>query len=104
MKSEADSGGHFGDYGGNVNLTVNGQCVSENFLSNVPPVIGGVSVNVDEPNPGQGCGKLSLHGMIHQVSIGGQEFWYEKWLDAENLEIGWNKKITEGETQGIFAP
>jgi hypothetical protein len=68
---------HFGEYGGNVNLTVNGQCVSENFLSNVPPVIGGVAVTVVEPNPGNGCGRLSLHGSIYEVSIGGQEFWID---------------------------
>lgn len=68
---------HFGESGGNVNLTVNGQCVSAGNLSDMPPVIGGVNVTVDEPNPGHGCGKLSLHGAIFEVSIGGQEFWID---------------------------
>jgi len=68
---------YFGEYGGNVNLNINGQCVSEQNFSDVPPVIGGVSVTVDEPNPGQGCGRIFLEGMIHEVSIGGQEFWID---------------------------
>ena len=68
---------HFGEMGGNVNLIVNGQCVSEHNLSDVPPVLGGVSISVDESNPGQGCGKIMLHGPIFNVSIGGQEFWID---------------------------
>jgi hypothetical protein len=36
-----------------------------------------VSVTVNEPNPGQGCGVLLLQGLIFEVSIGGQEFWID---------------------------
>ncbi len=71
---------YFGEYGGNVNLTVNGQCVSEAYVSNFPPMVGGVTVDVYEPNPGNGCGRIVLEGNIYEVSIGGQEFWIDNIL------------------------
>ncbi len=67
----------FGEYGGNINLSINGQCVSEQFFSDVPPLVGGVMVTVVEPNLGQGCGRITLQGNIQDVSIGGQELWID---------------------------
>ncbi len=71
---------YFGEYGGNVNLTVNGHCVSVPDFSDLPPVVGGVEVTVNEANPGQGCGRITLQGPIHSVSVGGQEFWIDQVL------------------------
>ncbi len=68
---------HFGEYGGNINLQVNGQCVSVPNFSDLPPVVGGVMVLVDEPQPGQGCGRIALSGAIGSVSLGGQELWID---------------------------
>ncbi len=68
---------YFGEYGGNINLTINGHCVSEANFSDVPSIIGGVMVTVVEPDPGHGCGRIVLKGPILQVSVGGQEFWID---------------------------
>jgi hypothetical protein len=64
----------FGEYGGNVNLTVNGECASVPDFTDLPAVLGGVTVTAMHfGEPGQSCGSLLLEGFIEQVSIGGQE-------------------------------
>ena len=66
---------HYGEFGGNVNLIVNGDCHSVPNFADLPSSIGGVNVMVvDAGTPGQGCGHITLEGSIDSVSIGGQEF------------------------------
>ncbi len=67
----------FGEYGGNINLQINGQCISVPNFSDLPMLVGGVSVLVDEPVPGQGCGTIMLEGDIGSLSLGGQELWID---------------------------
>lgn len=68
----------YGEYGGNVNLEVNGACFNVDNFADLPGMIGGVAVSViDEGEPGQGCGRLILDGMITSFRIGGQELWID---------------------------
>lgn len=65
---------HYGEYGGNVNLTVNGACANVQNFADLPPFLGGVSVSVsDQGPPGQSCGRIVLNGPIFQAAVGGQE-------------------------------
>lgn len=66
-----------GEYGGNINLRVNGD--HQNF-QNFPDVhgttIGGVTVSVAGGAQNQ-LGTLSLSGQVDSFSIGGQELWID---------------------------
>lgn len=62
---------HFGYYGGNVNISINGTLKNEtDIISFNGSVISGVSVTVSDPVQGI----LTLQGTINSFSIGGQEF------------------------------
>jgi len=64
----------YGEYGGNVNLIVNGSCVSRPNFADLPASLGGVLIKVEPPeNPGQGCGTVILSGLITSFAVGGQE-------------------------------
>lgn len=70
----------YGEYGGNVNLTINGDCRNvANFADLSGSVIGGVEVwAVDYGMPGQSCGTLYAVGPIDGFMIGGQELFIDR--------------------------
>ncbi|MCA9729008.1 MAG: hypothetical protein KC729_15050 [Candidatus Eisenbacteria bacterium] len=69
----------YGEYGGNVNLRINGECRNSDNLSDFNgDLIGGVYVwAVDYGTPGQSCGTLYAVGNITEFAIGGQEFFID---------------------------
>ncbi len=67
----------FGEYGGNVNLTVNGELRNVGDLAELNgAVVGGVAVSVTN-GYGDDRGRLMLVGRIDSFAIGGQEFWID---------------------------
>jgi len=67
----------FGEYGGNVNISVNGDFRNFQNLSQINgTTIGGVEVSVVN-GFGNDSGSLTLTGMIDQFGIGGQEFYID---------------------------
>ncbi len=73
----------YGEYGGNVDLRINGDCrniANFNVLNGTD--VGGVRVVVaDYDVSGQGCGRLYATGPIEEFIIGGQELWID-WVRA----------------------
>lgn len=69
----------YGEYGGSLNLRINGDCqIFDNFADVAGAVIGGVDVTVvDFGLPGNGCGSLSFDGVIDTFAIGGQELFLD---------------------------
>lgn len=65
----------FAEYGGNVNIEVNGDFRNEQIFGDVVSPIGGVAVSCAGAGcTGEGQGTLYLVGTVTSVSIGGQEF------------------------------
>lgn len=82
----------YGEFGGNVNLRINGECRNtDNFSDLSGELIGEVFVwAVDYGDPGQSCGTLYAVGNIEEFRIGGQELWIDNirtCLDA-TAEVG----------------
>jgi hypothetical protein len=69
----------YGEYGGNVNLTINGDCRNiDNFNQLNATDVGGVRVIVSDFDvSGQSCGTLYAVGPIEGFVIGGQELWID---------------------------
>ena len=68
---------HFGEYGGNLNIEVNGNFVNfENFADINGATIGGASLSVIN-GLGNDKGKLMLNGIIFDFHVGGQELWID---------------------------
>jgi hypothetical protein len=66
----------FGEYGGNVNLDINGDFRNSPNLQDLDgATVGGVTVDVADL--GGGRGRLVLTGTIQSFAIGGQEFWID---------------------------
>jgi hypothetical protein len=67
---------NYGEYGGNVNLRINGDCRNLDNLSDINgSVVGGVTVwAIDYGPPDESCGQLYAVGTINNFRIGGQEF------------------------------
>lgn len=66
----------FGEYGGNVNLEINGDFRNMNDFTEIVSPVGGVNVIVAF-DPATRKGSLHLGGPIHQFVIGGQELWID---------------------------
>lgn len=67
----------FGEYGGNVNLTINGDFANvEDFAELDGVQVGGVNVVVINGSGGD-TGALLLTGLMLEVSVGGQELWVD---------------------------
>jgi len=67
---------YFGEYGGNINLTINGILKNTNdFLDLDGSTVGGVLISVTMATPEKGL--LTLEGNIHSFSVGGQELWID---------------------------
>lgn len=66
----------YGEYGGNVNMVVNGTLLNESNLFDMNGMtVDGVDITVTaNGNPGDSDGELTLLGTINMFSIGGQEF------------------------------
>ncbi len=76
----------FGEYGGNLNLMLNGQFVNfQNFQDIDGKIIRGVKVTVLSGGGGQDFGKIEFTGPINDqmwwghLAIGGQELWIDDW-------------------------
>ena len=88
----------FGEYGGNLNIAINGHFVNfENFLDIHGALIGGVTVEVNTGGGGGDCGMLTLHGLTDALMIGGQELWID-WAEHEpdDCEYGF-EEFTPGD-------
>lgn len=65
----------FGEYGGNLNITINGVFQNFNAFSDIDgTTIGGVSISVVSSGS---LGTLTLSGVINSFAIGGQELWID---------------------------
>ncbi len=71
----------YADFGGNVNLIVNGVLANVADLSMAPAVVGGVNVTVSRINMfGFHFGQVTLNAAtapIHAFTVGGQEFFVD---------------------------
>lgn len=63
----------FGEYGGNINVAVNGDFANvPNFLD-LPPMLGGCALTIVSGGGGGDAGELVITGAIENLMIGGQE-------------------------------
>lgn len=71
----------WGEYGGNVNLEVNGDLFRGEDFTLLGPTLGGASVSVASfgptPDPGGELGQVTVTGTIQSFKIGGQELWID---------------------------
>jgi uncharacterized repeat protein (TIGR02543 family) len=66
----------YGEYGGNLNIDINGTFQNFNDFADIDGLtIGGVDVAVTDL--GGGLGKLELDGVINSFDLGGQELWVD---------------------------
>jgi hypothetical protein len=74
----ADPYFRFGEYGGNINVEVNGDFRNVNDMIALNGlIIGGVQFNVLSGGFGNDCGEVQMRGIVHRMALGGQEFWYD---------------------------
>jgi hypothetical protein len=67
----------FGEYGGNMNIQINGDFRNFANLTDIDGItIGGVNVSITN-GYGNDTGHLELAGTTHQFFIGGQELWID---------------------------
>ena len=83
----------FGEYGGNINITINGDFRNfANMLDINGAVIGGCEVKVLSGGTGGDCGLVQILGTVELLSVGGQEFWWDAVdgcdIDFEDLTLG----------------
>ena len=68
----------FGEYGGNINVSINGDFRNVgNFIDLDGMVVGGVLVTIPYGGLGNDCGKMVLDGTVHTLALGGQELWID---------------------------
>jgi len=68
----------FGEYGGNINFEINGDFHNIRDMIDLNHVlVGGVMVEVVSGGHGNDCGEVKLHGIVHRMALGGQEFWFD---------------------------
>lgn len=71
----------FGEYGGNINLTINGDLRNEfDFSALHGQIVGGTLVEV--MNSQTGLGVVRITGTVHTFSVGGQELWIDNVCDT----------------------
>jgi len=87
----------FGEYGGNVNLSINGTLKkAANFSDLDGQVIGGVHVMVPWGGHGNDNGELILGGApIYSFSIGGQELWIDHLCEMIEAPDGINEDAAQ---------
>ena len=96
----------YGEYGGNINLEVNGDCQNVENFNNLPAVMGTPPVTVsivDFGTPGNSCGMLKLSGETSSFTIGGQELWIDcfDFDDADFVRGDCNADGTINITDGV---
>jgi hypothetical protein len=71
----------YGEYGGNINLAINGNLANVENFANLPATLGGTSIFVlDTGIPGQSTGAMFVIGVVGNINsfeIGGQELWID---------------------------
>ena len=68
----------YGEFGGNINLEINGSLANVENFANLPANLGGTSVfTLDTGTPGQSNGAMFVTGTINSFKIGGQELWLD---------------------------
>ncbi len=89
----------FGEYGGNINIEINGEFVNVEDFEDLPSPIGGVDVSVVNGSDNE-KGSLTLSGTINSFAIGGQELcidhvcitglfeWSSRCVEFEDLTLG----------------
>ncbi|RME92164.1 MAG: hypothetical protein D6766_10520 [Verrucomicrobia bacterium] len=67
---------HFGHYGGNVNLEINGELANVGAPSDLDgKTLGGATIHVFMTDATKG--RLQVVGIIETMAIGGQELWID---------------------------
>lgn len=80
---------HFGEYGGNLNIRINGDFRNFDNMADIDGLwIGGVFVEVIN-GFGNDQGILRLHGTVEDFMIGGQEFYIDHVCIEELLPNNW---------------
>ncbi len=91
----------FGEYGGNLNINVNGDFRNfENFVEIDGQIIGGVEVSVVN-GLGNDTGLLTLKGTINSFAIGGQELWIDDVCPLAGGQISIVKETIPGGATGF---
>jgi len=68
----------YGEFGGNINLEINGNLANVQNFADIPANLGGTSVfTLDTGTPGQSSGAMFVIGTINSFKIGGQELWID---------------------------
>ena len=68
----------YGEYGGNINLEINGDFQNVGNFADLPASVGAASIYVyDAGTAGQGEGALIIIGTIDSFEIGGQQLWLD---------------------------
>lgn len=89
---------NFGEFGGNLNLNLNGEFRNfGNFSELNGQTIGGVAITVAN-GLGNDAGTLQLAGTIKSLAIGGQELW------LDNIQTNGNDTAFETLTPGLPFP
>jgi hypothetical protein len=71
----------FGEYGGEINLEINGDFVMFYDMLDIDGIVlGGVTVNIDYGGTGGDCGQVHFTGDMEYMRVGGQEFWIDCFL------------------------
>lgn len=64
----------FGEYGGNINIAINGDFKNvENYIALDGMSVGGCVLHVLAGGHGNDCGEIEVQGTVHELVIGGQE-------------------------------
>ena len=78
---------NFGEFGGNLNLEINGDFRNFNNFQDVNGLnIGGVNVNVVGGGFGNDVGRLAMSGPISSLKVGGQELWIDHVCTREKAD------------------
>ena len=71
----------WGEYGGNVNLEINGDLFRDEDFTLLGPTLGGASVSVvslgPPPDHSGELGEVTVTGVIKSFKVGGQELWID---------------------------
>jgi hypothetical protein len=63
----------FGEYGGNINVAVNGDFANVGNFLDLPPALGGCTITIVSGGTGGDAGEMVITGAIYDLVIGGQE-------------------------------
>ena len=89
----------FGEYGGNINVAINGDFRNvDNFIDLDGMVVGGVLVTIPYGGLGNDCGKMKLDGSVRTLALGGQELWIDCLDGTQDPNGGQNPQ--PGDTNG----